>query len=224
MDLVPLAEALPISVELRGGAALSEAEHDVVLQAGLDAFTADVQPTDGWGGGLDAPSAHFTIDYVPTGAKRADDATAAAVATAARAALGRDVAVTTEFLADNRDTALTEPAVWFLPAGSTMDPAATSVQVLVEERGCTSGEGAAGNTAEPVVEVTDTEVRIAVSTNIRKGPQNCPGAPLAPLVVDLAQPVGSRTLVDAHGTLDDDIAPPDQRYGDIVVPPAARAS
>ena len=223
LDLVPLAEALAIPVELRGGAAMSEAENQVVLQAGLDAFIADVQPGDGWGGGLDAPTARFSIDYVPTGVKRADDATAAAMADAARAALGRDVAFTAEFVADDRDPTLTEPAVWFLPAGSTPDPAATSVEVLVDEQGCTSGEGAAGNTAEPVVEVTGTEVRIAVSTYIRKGGQNCPGHPLAPLVVELGLPLGSRTLVDAHGAVDDDIAAPTERYGDVVVPPAAQA-
>ena len=222
LDLVPLAEALAIPVELRGGAALTEAEQQAVLQAGLDAFRADVQPGDGWGGGLDAPTARFSIDYAPTGVKRADDATAAAVVEAARAALGRDVAFTAEFSADDRDPTLTEPAVWFLPTGSTPDPAATSVEVLVDEQGCTSGEGAAGNTAEPVVELTGTEVRIAVSTYIRKGAQACPGHPLAPLVVELGEPLGSRTLVDAHGTIDDENAPPTQIYGDIVVPPAAQ--
>ncbi len=221
LDLVPLAEALAIPVELRGGAAMTEVEQQVVLQAGLDAFTADVQPGDGWGAGLDAPTARLTVDYVPSGAKRADDATAAAVVEAMRAALGRDVAFTAEFVADDRDPTLTEPAVWFLPAGSTPDPAATSVEVLVDEQGCTSGDGAAGNTAEPVVEVTATEVRIAVSTYIRKGGQDCPGHPLAPVVVELGEPLGARTLVDAHGTLDDDIAPPSARHGDVVVPPAA---
>lgn len=222
LDLVPLAEALAIPVELRGGAAMTEAENQAVLQAGLDAFLADVQPGDGWGGGLDAPTARFSIDYVPTGVKRADDATAAAMAAAARAALGRDVAFTAEFFADDRDPTLTEPAVWFLPAGSTLDPAATSVEVLVDEQGCTSGEGAAGNTAEPVVELTGNEVRIAVSTYIRKGGQNCPGHPLAPLVVELGEPLGSRALVDAHGTIDDDHAPPTEIHGDVVVPPAAQ--
>ena len=113
----------------------------------------------------------------------------------------------------------TEPAPWFLPPGVAIDPAATSVEVLVDEQGCTSGEGAAGNTAEPVVEVTATEVRIAMATFARRGAQTCPGHPLAPVTVDLGQPVGDRTLVDVHGDIDDDVAP----RGDVVVPRAAAA-
>jgi hypothetical protein len=113
----------------------------------------------------------------------------------------------------------TEPAPWFLPAGFTLDPAATRVEVLVDEQGCTSGEGAAGNTAEPVVELTATEVRIAVTTFARRGAQACPGHPLAPVAVDLGEAIGARTLVDVHGAVDDDLAP----RGDVVVPPLAPA-
>jgi len=223
-DLVPLAEELPVPVELRGGAAMSEAERGAVQEAGLDAFEAALHPSGGWTGGLDAASARFSISYVAQGSGPAGEGTEEAVADAARAALGRDVAVTVDLWPDDRDPALTEPAVWLLRAGTTADPVATSVEVLVEEQGCTSGEGAAGNIAEPVVEVTDAEVRIAVSTYIRQGPQTCPGAPLAPLVVDLGQPLGGRALVDAHGTVDDDVLPPERRHRDVVAPPAAAPS
>ncbi len=114
----------------------------------------------------------------------------------------------------------TQPATWFLPAGFIIDPAATTVEVLVDEQGCTSGDGAAGNTAEPVVELTATEVRIAVTTFARRSAQTCPGHPLSPVAVELGQPVGDRTLVDVHGAVDDDLAP----RGDVVVPPLAPAS
>ncbi len=218
IGVVPVAEALPIAVELRGGALLSEREREATMRPGTDAFAADVRPSGGWGAHLDAPTARFTFDYVPGGVKEPDAATTAAVVAAARGAVGRDVPFTVEYVPDDRDPTSTEPATWFLPAGFVADPAATSVQVLVEEQGCTSGQGAEGNTAEPVVEVTDDQVLIAVSTYIRRGGQNCPGHPLAPLLVDLGQPLGDRELVDAHGTIDDDLAP---QGGDVIVPPAA---
>jgi len=219
--LLALAEELPFSVELRGGAVMSDRERETVQSAGLDAFEADVVPVQGWGGGLDAPTGRLEISYVPDGAaKRADDVTAAAVVAAAQAALGRQAPLTVEFSADDRDPQTTEPAVWFLPSGAAPDPSATSVEVLVAEQGCTSGEGAAGNTADPVVEETATEVRIAVSTFIRKGSQNCPSHPLAPVVVQLGQPLGDRTLVDVNGAIDDGFAPPESTWGDIQVPAA----
>ncbi|PWJ51189.1 hypothetical protein SAMN06264364_12166 [Quadrisphaera granulorum] len=216
-ELVALAEQLPYPVELRGGAVMSEAERERAQSAGLDAFAADVG-ADNWGGGLDAPTGHYAISYVPDGAKkRADDATAAAMVAATLEVLGRRAPITVEFGADDRDPKTTEPATWFLPAGFVPDPAATSVEVLVEERGCTSGQGAAGNMAEPQVEVTATQVRIAVSTYIRKGNQSCPGHPLAPLVVELGQPLRDRQLVDVNGRIDDDITGPG---ADVVAPPA----
>ena len=220
-EVVPLAEALPIPVELRGGAALTEREHEAVMPPAGEAFAADVQPVDGWSAGLDAPTAHLSFSYVPGGAKEPDEATTSAIVAAARAAVGRDVPFTVEYAPDARDPSETQPATWFLPAGFVVDPGATQVEVLVGEQGCTSGEGAEGNTAEPVVEVTATEVYIAVATFIRRGPQNCPGHPLAPVVVDLGEPVGDRVLVDVHGSIDDEHAPPESTWGDITVPPAA---
>lgn len=202
--LLALAEELPFAIELRGGAVLSDAERERVLAAGIDAFSADVGERAFSSGGLDAPTGAYSIDYIPDGAKkRADDATAAAVVAATVKALGRDAPITVEFHPDDRDPMTTDPATWFLPEGFAPDPAATSVEVLVNEPSCTSGQGAEGNTAPPVVEVTSTEVRIAVSTYIRKGAQGCPGHPLAPLVVDLGQPLGDRTLVDVNGRVDD---------------------
>ncbi len=215
--LVVLAEELPFAIELRGGAVLTDAEREVFQRAALDAFEADVAPRN-WGGGMDAPTGVLRIDYVAEEArKRADDTTRKLVLAAGLAALGRDAPVTAEFLTDDRDPETTEPATWFLPEGWVADPTATSVEVLVQAQGCTGGQGAVGRLAEPVVEVTPTEVRIATPLHILKGGQTCPGHPLAPLTVDLGQPLGDRTLVDVNGTLDDDITPPG---GGVVVPSA----
>ncbi len=218
--LVALAEELPFSIELRGGAVMTDAERERVLQSGLDAFAADVGATS-WGGGLDAPTGHYAMSYVPDGAtKRADDATAAAMIAATVEALGRDAPISAEFVADDRDPKTTEPAVWFLPGEFVPDPAATSITVLVYEQGCTSGQGAEGNTAPPQVEVTPTQVRITVATYIRKGSQFCPNHPTAPLVVDIGQPLGNRELVDVNGHIDDGAGEGVNLWGDVQVPAA----
>ena len=222
-DLVPLAEQLPIPVELRGGAALSDAEREKALGPAWELFNATVEP-QGASGGLFAPTAVFTVDYAPGGDVRADDTTAAAMVDAASAAIGRDVAFSVEFTADERDPLSTDPAVWFLPADSLPTPESTSVSVLVDQRACVNNTDPQSGLAAPEVEVTDTEVRIAIGAYIRKGPQGCPASPLTPLVVDLGQPLGGRTLVDVNGAVDDEsVTPPEQIYGgpSIVVPASA---
>ncbi|TNM64559.1 hypothetical protein FHN55_13665 [Streptomyces sp. NP160] len=216
-ELVTLAEELPFPVELRGGAVLTDAERELFQNAALEAFEADVAPRN-WGGGMDAPTGVLQIDYVAEDArKRADDATRQLVIAAGSAAVGREVPVTVEFLTDDRDPKTTEAATWFLPAGWVADPSATSVDVLVEAQGCTGGKGAVGRLADPVVEVTPTEVRISTPVYILKDGQTCPGHPMAPLTVELGQPLGDRTLVDVNGTIDDDTAPPG---GGVVIPSA----
>lgn len=216
-ELVTAAEAFYLPLELRGGALLTEAEADRVRSTGTDAFAAAAPKGFGWSGNLDAPSATYTFSGVPAEQWQGGDEVKAAVVAAAAKALGRDAPFRIEVELDDRDPKTTEPAVWFLPAGWAADPAATSLEVLVQAQGCTSGEGAADRMAPPEVEVTATQVRIAVSTYIVKGPQTCPGHPMAPLVVDLGQPLGERTPVDVNGTIDDTYAPPG---GDVVTPSA----
>lgn len=216
-ELVAAAEDFYLPMELRGGALLTEAEADRVRSAGTDAFGALTPEGVGWGGGLDVPTATFTYGGFAAEAWQPGDDVRAAVVAAATEALGRDAPFRVVLEPDDRDPTTTEPATWFLPAGYVPDPGATSVQVLVEAQGCTSGKGAADRMAPPQVEVTTTQVRIAVATYIVKGPQNCPGHPMAPLTVELGQPLGDRTLVDVNGAIDDTHAPPG---GDVVVPSA----
>ncbi|MBC3762061.1 hypothetical protein ACUN7V_12680 [Quadrisphaera oryzae] len=206
-EAVTMAERLPFPVELRGGALVSSHRNGLVTDAAWNAFLADLQaPEHGvvLGGSFDATTGVVTIEYSTDLLSRRPDArTEEAVVAAAQGALGWAAPLSVDLQADDRDPTTTNPATWFLPEGFTSDPAATSVEVLVDEPSCTGGQGAAGNTAPPVVEVTSTEVRIAVSTYIRKGAQGCPGHPLAPLVVELGQPLGERTLVDVNGRVDD---------------------
>lgn len=114
-----------------------------------------------------------------------------------------------------------QEAVWFLPADYVAEPASSSITVLVREMGCSSGQGAAGRMLPAAVHVTPTEVVIGVQTRKRYGAQNCQNHPLAPLKVNLGQPLGDRVLVDAHGTIDDAYCPPRDCLGGVQVPAAS---
>ena len=216
-ELVTAAEAFYLPVELRGGALLTEAEADRVRNTGTDAFAASVPKGSGWSAHLDTPTATYVFAGYSPEEWEPDDALLARVVAEASRVLGREAPFRIDLQPDDRDPTTTEPAVWYLPAGFVADPSATSIEVVVDAHGCASGVGPEGRLAPPQVEVTDSQVRIAVSTYILKGPQTCPGHGTAPLVVDLGQPLGDRTLVDVNGTIDDTFALPG---GDVIIPSA----
>lgn len=110
-----------------------------------------------------------------------------------------------------------EAAYWYLPRGHYPTATATSVDILVLEVGCSSGKGAAGNMLPAVVSVTEDQVIISVETHPRTGDLDCPSNPLAPLTVELGQPLGDRTLVDANGGTDATTSV--ELYLDAVAPP-----
>lgn len=112
------------------------------------------------------------------------------------------------------------PAVWFLDPDKMPGPESTAVKILVGEADCSNGEGAAGNMFPPVVKITDDKVLIGVETRPR-GDATCPSHPLAPLTVQLGEPFGQRTLVDANTSADEEYEiTPTELYGqDVVVPP-----
>ncbi|TNM64560.1 hypothetical protein FHN55_13670 [Streptomyces sp. NP160] len=223
-EVVAMAEQLPFPVELRGGALVSGHRNGVVIDAATTAFAEDLGLAElglVLGGHFDATTGVVTIDYsTDLLTRRPDAGTEESVIAAAQGALGWEAPLSVHFQADDRDPKTTEPAVWFLPAGFVPDPSATSVTVLVYEQGCTSGQGADGNTAPPEVDVTPTQVRIAVSTYIRKGDQGCPNHPTAPLAVELGEPLGDRQLVDVNGRVDDGVGEGVDLWGDVQVPAA----
>lgn len=216
-DLVAAAEAFFLPLELRGGALLTEAEADRVRSVGFDTVHDLAPAGTAMSGNLDAPTATYYVGGYPAEEWQPGEDVERAVVAAAQRALGRDAPFRLVLEPDARDPKTTEPAVWFLPAGWVADPAATSIDVLVDAPQCASGVGPADRLAPPQVEVTATQVRIAVSTYILKGPQTCPGHPMAPLRVDLGQPLGDRALVDVNGATDDDLATRDAR---LVTPSA----
>jgi hypothetical protein len=109
----------------------------------------------------------------------------------------------------------TQPATWYLPQASAPDSLASTLDILVNEVGCTSGDGAEGNMADPRITTTADAVIIDVRTYARYGSQNCKGAPLAPLRVDIGEPIGDRVLVDPNGSA---VNHPQFQYPDLSIP------
>jgi len=80
-------------------------------------------------------------------------------------------------------------------------PAATDTELalLVMERRCASGQSAEGRIRLDGLEVTADEVRVRISVSRPPGDaQTCQGNPWTPFTVDLDEPVGGRTVVDAN--------------------------
>jgi len=100
----------------------------------------------------------------------------------------------------------TQEAHWSLPVDSHVDPASTSVTILVQEQGCSSGQ--VPSIAKPQVELGATSVTIAVRTRERLAlTQSCQSNPGEPYEVDLGEPLGDRALIDAYGGFADNTGP-----------------
>lgn len=112
-----------------------------------------------------------------------------------------------------------EPGTWFYASGDVCTPRLaegnegeraevrladipspddTKLELLVMERGCASGQSAAGRVRADDVTLTEDEVRLRVSVVPPGGGQECPGNPWTPFEVDLGEPLGERTVVDAN--------------------------
>lgn len=112
-----------------------------------------------------------------------------------------------------------EPGTWFYASGDVCTPRLAEgnegeraevrladipspddakLQLLVMERGCASGQSAEGRVRADDVTLTEDEVRLRVSVVPPGGDQECPGNPWTPFEVDLGEPLGERTVVDAN--------------------------
>ena len=74
---------------------------------------------------------------------------------------------------------------------------ASELELLVRERRCASGQSAQGRIDLDQLARTDEEVRIRLSVRPRSGGQDCQGNPWTPFTVELGEPLGDRTVVDA---------------------------
>lgn len=86
---------------------------------------------------------------------------------------------------------------WFIdPEGEPLTPESTSIEVLVTERACASGEPVGDRLVGPEIVMTDTEVLIAFAATAQSGAQYCPANPPQAVVVELPEPLGDRAAVD----------------------------
>jgi hypothetical protein len=79
----------------------------------------------------------------------------------------------------------------------TPDPDATWVELEVYERACASGQPADGRVEVVEQQLTADQLRLVVGVRPLGGDQTCPGNPPTPLRVELDEPFGDRTVVDA---------------------------
>lgn len=84
-----------------------------------------------------------------------------------------------------------------LALASQPDADATEIELEVYERACASGEAADGRVEVVKKELTDDALRLVVGVRPRGGDQTCPGNPATALTIDLDEPLGDRTIVDA---------------------------
>jgi hypothetical protein len=89
------------------------------------------------------------------------------------------------------------PATWALdPAFPSPGPTSTELHILVWERTCSSGSPTTGRMSAPDIAYTPQTVTITIGVRPLGGPQACPGPPGTPASVGLAEPLGTRTLLD----------------------------
>ena len=86
-------------------------------------------------------------------------------------------------------------ATWRLPKGEEVSPSSTSFRVNVTRIGCAGG--VTGSVLAP--KITYEVARIVITTDVEALPEggyDCPSNDVVQLTVELAEPVGARSLVD----------------------------
>lgn len=85
------------------------------------------------------------------------------------------------------DLALAEPA----------SPDAQQIALEVYERACAGGRPADGRVEIVEQELSDEQLRLVVGVQHQDGDHTCPSNPPTPLTIQLDEPLGDRTVVDA---------------------------
>jgi hypothetical protein len=83
-----------------------------------------------------------------------------------------------------------------LPSGQAINRDRSEVEILVVEQECTGGRDAAGR-VEVIIEASPDQVRLVAAVQPLDGAQPCPDNPPTPVTVNLGEPLGDRTVVDA---------------------------
>lgn len=76
-------------------------------------------------------------------------------------------------------------------------PKARQIEIEVYERACASGQPADGRVEVVEQETSDGQLELVVGVRPLEGAQDCPGNPPTPVTIQLDEPLGERTVVDA---------------------------
>ncbi|GAA0323096.1 hypothetical protein GCM10009528_45710 [Kineococcus aurantiacus] len=85
-------------------------------------------------------------------------------------------------------------ATWSLTEAP--EPSDTTLSLLVSETACASGQSPEGRIEEPEVDYQREAVVITVRVRAAGMSGHCEGHPGAPYVLELAEPLGTRALLD----------------------------
>src|SRR5262245_37401926 len=99
---------------------------------------------------------------------------------------------------------------WVDPAAPPLTPDATTIQALIQEAECASGQSPEGRVLEPTVLPTDNAFLVSVLVRRQPGGQDCQGNPAFPIQITLPEPLGDRRLLDASTTPPRDATKPPQ--------------
>lgn len=88
------------------------------------------------------------------------------------------------------------PASVGVDPGTPIDPAATELEILINERACAGGQAPVDREVLTVVGEDEESITITAVVAPVEGGANCPGNPWHPVTVSLDAPVGDRQLLD----------------------------
>lgn len=97
-----------------------------------------------------------------------------------------------------------EPARWDLLSPEVLERDTRSFEVLVTELGCASGQSPEGRVVAAVLYL-EASITIFAATRPLAGAQTCDPGPPARIMVELAEPIGNRSLFDGS------VIPPELR-------------
>ncbi|HEX6234808.1 MAG TPA: hypothetical protein VFZ63_16890 [Jiangellaceae bacterium] len=84
-----------------------------------------------------------------------------------------------------------------LTLAAALSPGDASVDLLVHERACASGESADGRIKLIELNETTEQIQLRIGVRPRDGDQDCQDNPPTPFTIDLSEPLGDREIVDA---------------------------
>ncbi len=86
---------------------------------------------------------------------------------------------------------------WIDPSFPTPRATDTTIHLQILELECAGGQPPIGRVEAPLVSLTPTEARIAIFVRRQPGDHECPGNPPLSVEVELPEPLGARSLLDA---------------------------